>query len=100
MPQEEPYFLRLNDSTTIEVAGRRLPDNFNSFNDHQKDSVARQLYIRHIEQIQEANRPATAKDFLVPLGILLVIAAIIMFIAKKVRDNPKLYNRMVRQDED
>lgn len=99
MPQNEPYLLKLNDSTTIQVAGSRLPDGFYNLSDHQQDSVARQLLIEHIEQIRESRRPVTAGDILVPLAILLVIAAVIMFIAKKVRDNPKLYDKVVRNDD-
>lgn len=100
MPQEDPYFLHLDDSTTIEVAGRRLPEGFHHLNEYQKDSVARKLLAEHIEQVRESQRPVTAKDIIIPLAILLVIAAVIMFIAKKVRDNPKVYDRLVRKDEE
>ncbi len=100
MPQENPYFLKLDDSTTIEVAGRRLPEGFHKLGEYQKDSIARKMLIKHIEQIRESQRPATASDFLVPIAILLIIAAVIMLIAKRVRDNPKLYDRIVRKDEE
>lgn len=99
MPQEQPYFLKVNDSTTIEVAARRLPDGFYELSPHQQDSTARKMLIEHIEQIQESQRPVTAKDILIPIGILLIIAAVIMLIAKKIRDNPKLYDKVVGKDE-
>ena len=99
MPQEQPYFLKVNDSTTVEVAARRLPDGFYELSPYEQDSTARQLLVNHIEQIQESQRPVTAKDILIPIAILIIIAAVIMLIARKIQKNPKVYDKVVGRSD-
>lgn len=101
MPQPpEPYLLHVNEKTSIEVNPKVLPKNFYQLNEFQKDSVARKIVIEHIDLLEKERQPPTAKDFLIPIGILLPLAAIMIFLARRIKNNPKLYDRLVKPNED
>lgn len=101
MPQPaEPYLLKVNEKSSVEISPHVLPQNFDQLSEYQKDSVARVLLKEHIALLEREKQPPTAKDFLIPIGILLPLSALIIFLARRIKKNPKLYDRVVGPEED
>ena len=98
MPQQEPYTIILDDSSTITLQEDQLPAGFDTFNAVKKDSVARNIVIEHLNELQAGERPATFRDFAWPLAILFTLSIIILLVAKKIRNNPKVYDNVVKLD--
>lgn len=97
MPQpDQPYRVQVTDSTAIEIAPSRLPKGFYKLDERAQDSVAREILITHIEKIQRSKQPPTAKDFLIPMAILLPLTAIVILLARWISKHPKLYDKFVR----
>ncbi len=96
MPQD--YTLKLSDSSSIVIDENQLPEGFHALDNLRKDSVASRLVLDHVNMLVEAERPATWEDFAWPIGFLAIFALIILWVAKKIRDNPKLYDNVVKLD--
>jgi hypothetical protein len=97
MPQE-PYALILEDSSYVILDGSQLPAGFDTMDDAARQVAAREIVAAHISTLEKAERPATFKDFAEPLSFLFVFALIILFIAKTIRNNPKLYDTIAKMD--
>ena len=100
MPQDT-YTLKLDDSTSVTLDAYQLPDGFDTLSESRKDQVARDIVYNHISILQQEQKPATFKDFAIPLAVITVLALIILWVAKRIRGNPKLYDKIVKpQHED
>lgn len=97
MPQEKKYTLDLNDSTTIEFNPAHIPAGFDTLSQENQKAVLHQIVKNQISAL-EKEKSATASDIIVPLILVLILAFIVLFFAKKIRDNPKLYDRLVKLD--
>lgn len=97
MPQEKTYTIQLNDSTLIEYDPEQVPAGFDTLS-----AIEQIAYIQsgineyHANLQKEKN--ATAGDIIWPLVFVIVFALIILFIARKIRDNPKVYDAVVKLD--
>ncbi len=98
MPQDTPYTLVLDNETSIEIHPSKLPRGFEKMSPSEKHETARNLVKEHVEKIQRSQQPPTTRDFLVPLGILFALTLVIIIIAKRIRKNPKLYDKVVKLD--
>lgn len=96
MPQEKIYTIDLDDSTTIEFNPDMLPTGFDTLQASEKKAILHKIVKDSMTLHEE--KTATASDILLPLVIVFTIALLILFIAKKIRKNPKLYDTIVKVD--
>lgn len=98
MPQRSDYTLYIDDSTSVLINAGQLPAGFDTMSSSSQHSVALLLVKDHIAVLSGDDKPATFKDFAIPIGLLIVFALVILWIAKKIRDNPKMYDTVVKMD--
>jgi hypothetical protein len=98
MPQNDNYTLHIDDTTTILIDHNQLPSDFKNLTPQKQELVARKAVQDHIKMIENASKPATFADFAIPVAILFILSLLILWIAKKIRDNPKVYDNVVKMD--
>ena len=97
MPQDPHPTIQLNDGTIISYDPALVPEGFDTLS-----TEAKKLYIEDVigAQIQTLapQEEATAGDIAAPLIFVFLFAIIILWIAKKIRQNPKVYDTLVKMD--
>ena len=97
MPQDPNPTIQLNDSTVISYDPALVPDGFDTLS-----AEAKKLYIKNAIQTHMRNREteqeATPAEILTPLVFVLLFAIFILWLAKKIRQNPKVYDTIAKMD--
>lgn len=97
MPQEKTYTIQLNDSTLIEYDPEQVPAGFDTLSPNEQKAYIRQG-INEYNANREKEKNASAGDIIWPAAIVIVLSLIILYIAKKIRDHPKIYDSVVKLD--
>src|SRR5687768_13270946 len=98
MPQEGDYKLVIGEDSWVVFKEDVLPDGFDTLDAITQEAVAREIFASHVTKLQEAERPATFEDFAFPLAFLFVFALVVLWLAKRITKNPKLYDNVVKLD--
>src|SRR5687768_10686563 len=99
MPQAaEDYKLVIGEDSWVVIKSDALPHMFDTLDAVAQDSIARNIFTNHVVEIQEDERPVTFQDFGFPIIFLFVFALIVLWIAKGITKNPKLYDNVVKLD--
>ena len=97
MPQDSYPTIQLNDSTIIAYDPDLVPGGFDTLS-----LEAQKLYIRNAVETHIRNREteqeASPGDIFGPFVFVLLFALVILWIAKKIRDNPRVYDTVVKMD--
>ncbi|MEO6584349.1 MAG: hypothetical protein ABIO05_08480 [Ferruginibacter sp.] len=97
MPQQPANSFVLDDSTTIQYDPAFVPPGFDTL-----PLAAKKAFILQSIQQELANRKTeeevTATDIILPIVLVSFFALLILFIARKIRDNPKVYDTVVKMD--
>ncbi len=94
MPQDKKYTIDLDDSTTVEFNPDKLPAGFDTLSEADQKTVL----IKIVNDSMGKEEPATAYDILIPLGFVIIFALVILFIARRIQRNPKIYDTIVKMD--
>lgn len=99
MPQEQTHTILLEDSTLIQYDPALFPPGFDTLPLANKKMLIKQYAVDYIS-MHEKEQKASASDIILPAMLVIGLAMVILFIAIKIRNNPKVYDAVVKLDGD